>query len=78
MSSSMTVDFRHILQRDGRAIKVCADVIAKGSFLTWTATFHVFPAFFEMTGCVCRADGESERNAVIWSIGQALDVRRFD
>ncbi|RZI56483.1 MAG: hypothetical protein EOP37_24015 [Rubrivivax sp.] len=78
MSSSMTVDFRHIRQRDGRAIKVCADVIARGNFLTWTATVHMFPAFFEMTGSVRKANDESDRHAVIGSIGQALAVGRLD
>jgi len=78
MSTSMTVDFRHTFVGTGRSIKVCADVVARGSFLTWIATFNMAPKVFEMTGCVCRAEDESERNAVIWSIGQALDVRRFD
>jgi hypothetical protein len=78
MSTSLIVDFRHTFLGNGRSIKVCADVIARGSYLTWIATFHMPPQFFEMTGCVCRAEDESERHAVIWSIGQALDVKRFD
>lgn len=78
MSTSLIVDFRHTLPGNGQSIKVCADVVARGSFLTWIATFNIAPKVFEMTGCVCRADDESERHAVIWSIGQALDVRRFE
>ncbi|WP_377154330.1 hypothetical protein ACFJIX_20555 [Roseateles sp. UC29_93] len=78
MSQSLMVDFQHTFEDTGRSVKVCADVIARDSFLTWIATFHMAPKVFEMTGCVCKADDESARHAVIWSIGQALDVRRFD
>lgn len=52
MSTSLTVDFSHTILGTGRSIKICADVIARGSFLTWIATFNMHPKVFEMTGCV--------------------------
>jgi hypothetical protein len=75
MNQLTTVDFKHTVPFSGRVIRVCADFGASGNFLSWSATFYIAPQFFEMTGCVQRAQGETESQTVVASIGQALNAR---
>lgn len=72
-----TVDFRHecrtATSTSGLA-KACVDFSASGKLLVWIATINRLDQVFELEGSTHRADDESDREAVMRSVSNAIDV----